>query len=61
MTGKKPNPVAGITVYQRGRKWSYRLELDRHPLTGERQFEYQHGFPSDERGMDGRCKGEGSA
>jgi hypothetical protein len=47
MSGKKRNPVAGITVYQRGRKWWYRLELERHPLTDERQYEYQGGFAID--------------
>ena len=56
MTGKKHNPVPGITVYQRGRKWSYRLELDRNPLTAARQFEYQHGFPSDDEAWTAAVK-----
>lgn len=47
MSGKK-HPVSGIKVYQRGRKWWYRLELERHPLTDERQFEYQGGFDTDD-------------
>jgi hypothetical protein len=47
MTGKR-NPVHGISVYRRGRKWSYRLELERNPLTGARQFEYVHGYGSDD-------------
>lgn len=48
MTGKKANAVEGITVYRRGRKWWYRLELDRHPLTDERQYEYQGRFATNE-------------
>jgi integrase len=46
----KRAPVSGIVVYQkRGRtKWSYRLELDRHPLTDQRQFEYRHSFASED-------------
>ena len=58
MTGKKDNPVSGISVYQqKGRKtWSYRLELDRHPLTGARQFEYGHGFPADEDALTAAIK-----
>src|SRR6266545_4145840 len=36
--------VPGVNVYQRGRTWAYRLELDRDPLTGERQRAYQGGF-----------------
>ena len=58
MTSKKDNPVPGISVYQqRGRKsWSYRLELDRHPLTDERQFEYGHGFATDDEALTAAIK-----
>jgi integrase len=56
MTGKKRNTVPGITVYQRGRKWSYRLELERNPLTNSRQFEYQHGFGSDDEAWTAAVK-----
>jgi integrase len=58
VTSKKDNPVSGISVYQqKGRKtWSYRLELDRHPLTDERQFEYGHGFPADEDALTAAIK-----
>jgi integrase len=50
MTGKKPGRVTGITVYQKKdrKSWSYRLELERHPLTDERQFEYGHGFETED-------------
>src|SRR6266851_585534 len=44
----KTNAVTGITVYRRGRKWAYRVELERHPLTNERQFEYQTGFATED-------------
>jgi integrase len=58
VTRKKDNPVSGISVYQqKGRKtWSYRLELARHPLTDERQFEYGHGFPTDEDALTAAIK-----
>ena len=54
--GKGGNAVEGITVYQRGRKWWYRLELDRHPLTDERQYEYQGGFATDEDALTAAIK-----
>jgi integrase len=56
VTGKKANAVEGITVYPRGRKWWYRLELDRHPLTDERQYEYQGGFATDEEALTAAIK-----
>jgi integrase len=58
VTSRKDIPVSGISVYQqKGRKtWSYRLELDRHPLTGERKFEYAHGFPADEDALTAAIK-----
>jgi len=58
MTGKKANAVPGVTVYQRqgGRLWSYRLELDRHPLTDQRQFEYGHGFATDDEALTAAVK-----
>ena len=37
-------------------KWWYRLELDRHPLTDERQYEYQGGFATDEDALTGAIK-----
>jgi integrase len=40
--------VAGIVVYRRGNKWSYRIELERHPLTNERQWEYKAGHASED-------------
>lgn len=45
---KKRAPVPGVVVYRRGKKWAYRLELPRHPLTGERQWEYRSGFATEE-------------
>ena len=35
-------------VYKRGRKWAYRVELERDPLTNARQWEYQRGFATDD-------------
>jgi integrase len=37
-----------VTVYARNESWSYRLELERHTLTDKRQWEYVHGFESEE-------------
>lgn len=45
---KKRTPVPGVVVYQRGKKWAYRLELERDPLTGNRQWEYKSGFATEE-------------
>ena len=45
---KKRVPVPGVVVYRRGNKWSYRLELDRDAVTGERQWDYRAGFDSEE-------------
>ncbi|GAB1694297.1 tyrosine-type recombinase/integrase [Krasilnikovia sp. M28-CT-15] len=47
-TPRKRPPVTGVVVYQRGRKWAYRLELERDTLTGDRQWEYKSGFGTDE-------------
>jgi hypothetical protein len=59
MRGKK-HPVSGIKVYQGGRKWWYRLELERHPLTDERQFEYQGGFATDDDAWKAAIKAKGA-
>lgn len=40
--------IPGITVDRRGKTWAYRIERERHPLTGERQREYQGGFPTED-------------
>lgn len=52
----KTNAVTGITVYQRGRKWAYRVELERHPLTDERQFEYRTGFATEDDAVTAAVK-----
>lgn len=53
---KKPARIPGIVVYQRGKKWAYRLELERHPLTNERQWEYQTGFGTDDEALTAAVK-----
>ncbi|GAA1774179.1 site-specific integrase [Luedemannella helvata] len=45
---KKRAPIPGVVVYQRGRKWAYRIELERDPLTGDRRWEYKSGFTTEE-------------
>lgn len=37
----------GVTVHQRGSTWSYRLDLEPHPLTGKRQRENRGGFETE--------------
>lgn len=53
---KKRPSIPGIVVYPRGKKWAYRLELDRHPLTNERQWEYGSGFTTDEEAWTAAVK-----
>ena len=47
-TPRKRAKIPGLVVYARRNKWSYRLELERHQLTGDRQWEYGHGFEAEE-------------
>ena len=47
MARRQGPKVSGISVYQRGRTWSYRLDLDPDPVTGDRQRENKGGFDSD--------------
>jgi integrase len=47
--GRRQRPkFTGITVYQRGKTWSYRLDLGADPVTGDRQRENRGGFDSDD-------------
>ncbi|MGH3663094.1 MAG: tyrosine-type recombinase/integrase [Micromonosporaceae bacterium] len=46
--GKKRVGITGITVYERGSKWSYRIELEPHALTGKRQRENRGGFATED-------------
>ncbi len=45
---RKRAGVTGITVYQRGKTWSYRIDLEPHPLTGKRQRENRGGFATED-------------
>jgi len=42
--GGKPGKVEGITVYQSGRKWWFRVTTGRNILTDEPEYEYGSGF-----------------
>jgi len=44
--------IPGITVWQRGNTWAYRVELEPHPLTGARQRPYQGGFATEEEALE---------
>jgi Arm DNA-binding domain len=45
--GHRQRPkITGITVYKRGKTWSYRLDLGADPVTGDRQRENKGGFDS---------------
>jgi len=52
----KRTPVPGVVVYQRGRKWAYRLELERDPLTGDRRREYQSGYATQDEAWKAAVK-----
>jgi integrase len=43
--------IPGITVWQRGQSWAYRLEGSRDPLTGDRVRPYQGGFKSESEAL----------
>lgn len=49
MSTPKPRRAAvpGVQVYQRGKTWTYRLELEPDELTGERRFDYKGGFATE--------------
>jgi integrase len=44
VTPHRRRGVSGISVYERGSTWSYRIDLGPHPLTGARQRENRGGF-----------------
>jgi integrase len=45
---KRARRVPGVTVYQRGTSWSYRLDLGLDPVTGDRVRENKGGFNSED-------------
>ena len=45
---KKRPSVPGVVVYPRGKKWAYRIEVGRDPLTEKRLLEYKAGFEEEE-------------
>lgn len=49
-----------MVVYQRGKKWAYRLELSRDPLTNERQWEYVSGFATYDEALTAALKAKAS-
>lgn len=51
--------VPGITVYQRGATWSYRLELGVHPVSGDRVRENRGGFESEDDAWDEALRSQG--
>ena len=40
--------MPGVTVYPRGGRWSYQVDLDPDPLTNRRQREYRGGFATED-------------
>lgn len=44
--------IPGITIDQRGKKWGYRIEVGRHPLTNERLRPFTGGFDSEEEALE---------
>lgn len=45
--GKRP-AISGVTIYPRGKKFAYNVDLGSDPLTGKRRYEYKGGFDTDE-------------
>ncbi len=45
---KRQRHVPGITVYPRGVRWSYRLDLEPDPLTGRRRRENRGGVDTED-------------
>jgi integrase len=45
---KRRGGIKGVTVYQRGNTWSYRVDLEPDLLTGKRQRENRGGFPTED-------------
>jgi integrase len=45
--GKRP-AITGVTVYPRGKKFAYNVDLGPDELTGKRRYEYKGGFDSEE-------------
>ncbi len=48
MSTRRRRPVPGVTVYQRNRTWSYRVDVDPDVLTGKRQRENRGGFATEQ-------------
>lgn len=48
MARRQRPKISGITVYKRGRTWSYGLELGADPVTGQRLRDQKGGFNSEE-------------
>jgi integrase len=53
---KRKRSVPGVSVYQRGGTWSYRLDIGAHPLTGERMRENKGGFEDEDAAWDAALK-----
>ncbi len=45
--GKRP-VIPGVTVYPRGKKFAYNVDLEPDPLTGNRRYEYKGGFATED-------------
>lgn len=58
MTTKKPKrpAITGVTVYPRGKKYAYNVDLGPDPLTDKRRYEYKGGFESEEAAWDAALK-----
>ena len=54
---RKQRPViSGVTVYPRGKKFAYNVDLGPDPLTGDRRREYKGGFPTEEEAWQAALK-----
>src|SRR5688572_25656141 len=53
---KKSKAVPGITVYPRGKKFAYNVDLGPDPLTGDRRREYKGGFATEQEAWTAAVK-----
>lgn len=48
MTSRRRSRIRGVSVYQRGKTYTYSVELDPDPVTAKRRRQYGHGFKTED-------------
>jgi integrase len=57
---KRRSRMRGVTIYQRGSTWSYRVDLEPDVLTGKRQRENRGGFATEDEAWAEAAKAKGA-